>query len=60
MYKLKDLVEVSSSLHLNINGAYVPARPMRMSGIAGWKHRIKAAWAVLTDKADAVVWPNNQ
>jgi len=39
-----------------INGRWVPCRPLS----AGWDYRIKAAWAVLTGRADAFVWPEGQ
>lgn len=40
----------------NINNKWVPARPL--DGPFWW--RIQAAWMVLTGKADAFIWPENQ
>lgn len=38
---------------------WVPSRPDNFK-YESWARRIKAAFLVLTGKADAVVWPNNQ
>jgi hypothetical protein len=53
IYTLKGLLDTATSTSTEINGKWVPCRPMRFT----LKHRIKAAWLVLTDKADAVIWP---
>ena len=47
----------ASTESAEINGRWVAARPL---GFASWSHRIKAAWMVLTGKADAVKWPEGQ
>lgn len=39
-----------------INRRWVPARPLT----GGFRFQLKAAWAVLTGKADAFVWPEGQ
>jgi len=56
IYTLKSLLESAVSTQANINGKWVPVRPL--SGPFSW--RIRAAWLVLTGKADAVIWPENQ
>ena len=56
IYTLKSLLETTVSLQANINGKWVPARPL--AGPLSLK--IRAAWLVLTGKADAVIWPENQ
>jgi len=56
IYTLKSLLEVATGVSSNINGKWVPCRPLR--GPFSW--RLKAAWMVLTGKADAVVWPEGQ
>ncbi|WP_163662076.1 hypothetical protein [Adonisia turfae] len=58
IYELRDLLKRNTQA--NIDGQWVPARPTRLAGVAGLIDRIKGAWAVLTDKADAVRWPESQ
>lgn len=38
------------------DGKWIPVRPVPLSGWHGFKLRIKAAWLVLSNKADAVTW----
>jgi len=56
IYEIEDLLTISQCASANIDGKWVPARPERHSLAV----RIKAAWLVLTDKADAVKWPLGQ
>ena len=56
IYQLGDLLKETQKCHAYIEGAYVPARPL--PGFLST--RIKAAWLVLTGKADAVIWPKGQ
>lgn len=56
LYTLKDLLDIVSHTQTEINGKWVPARPM--SGPFIWK--VKAAWLVLTGKADIIIWPEGQ
>lgn len=60
MYTLKYLVTEAGRNSTEINGKYVPARPLAPSGLWGLKIRIKEAWAVFTGKADAFTWPEGQ
>jgi hypothetical protein len=56
MYTLKYLVTDALNTTKEINGKWLPARPL-----AGpfWA-RLKDAWRVLTGKADAFTWPEGQ
>lgn len=56
VWSLKELFEFANSNQALINGKYVPARPY--GGPFSW--RVKAAWKVLTGKADAFTWPEGQ
>lgn len=56
MYSLKELFEQADSLQAKINDKWVPCRPL--SGPFTW--RVRAAWAVLTGRADAFTWPEGQ
>ena len=56
IYTLRSLLEQTASVQAQINGKWVPVRPLY--GPLSW--RIRAAWLVLTGKADAVIWPENQ
>jgi len=37
-------------------GKWVPARPL----VGPWRWRLRDAWAVLTGRADAFIWPGGQ
>lgn len=41
----------------NFDGRWVPCRPSGMP-LVTW--RVRAAWLVLTGRADALVWPEGQ
>jgi len=60
MWTLNTLIELTQQNKVEIKGRYVPVRPLRMDGLPGLYLRIKDAWAVLTDKADAFKWPGDQ
>ncbi|BAW19104.1 hypothetical protein [Ralstonia phage RP31] len=57
MWGLRSLCETINTTQAQINGRWVPARPQCACGI---KARFRAAWAVFTGRADAVVWPEGQ
>jgi hypothetical protein len=57
IYHLRNLFEMCKTTHVLINGKWVPSRPIVAFGLL---YRIKAAWLVLTKKADAVIWPEGQ
>ncbi len=57
IFFLKDLLEMVDTVSTEINGKWIPARPL---GYPTLGSRLKAAWMVFTGKADAVVWPGEQ
>jgi|GEM_PF-1557053 len=57
LWTLRDLFVFSGRNSAEINGKYVPARPMGWDSIPS---RVKIAWKVFTGKADAVTWPGGQ
>jgi len=60
MWTLKGLIEHASSTQAQINGKWVPARPLPVYGRYGLWLRVQAAWAVLCGKAEAFTWPEGQ
>ena len=56
MYTLENLVKHSNELQCEIDGKWVPARPLP----APFSWRLHDAWQVLTGKADAFTWPEEQ
>jgi len=56
MWNLKDLVRHSSETNAEIDGQWVPARPV----VCCLWCRIRDAVAVLRGRADAVKWPGGQ
>lgn len=56
LWTLRELVERCAHTQANINGKWVPARPIGKPGPS----RLKCAWLVLTGKADAFTWPEGQ
>lgn len=59
-WKLKDLFEFANGTRKEVNGKWIPARPIRLDGFAGVKLRLKLAWRVFTGKVDTVEWPEGQ
>lgn len=57
IWELDGLVETTRALTVEVDGKWIPCRPMSGGGI---RNRIKATWLVWTGKADAVIWPSNQ
>lgn len=47
------LLEQCRSTATEINGKWVPARPLGFSSI---RHRLRATWLVWTGRADALIW----
>lgn len=56
IWNLKSLFDHSASVSAEINGKWVPLRPISGTAIS----RVRAAWFVLTGKADAFTWPEGQ
>jgi len=58
IYSLEWLVK-GNSCQAEINGKWVPARPVGLMGL-NLLERFKVAWEVFVGNADAVVWPEGQ
>lgn len=54
IYSVEWLVKHASECATEVNGRWVPARPL-WSAIGRWRH----AWWVLTGRCDAVWWPED-
>ena len=59
-WMLRELIGHANSTQAEINGKWVPARPLPGYGLYGLRLRMTAAWAVLRGKADAFTWPEGQ
>lgn len=59
IWQLKDLVQSINACSAEINGKWVPARPINYQA-RSLKERIKDAWSVFKGKADAFYWPEGQ
>lgn len=57
IHHLSDILVSASKTRAEINGEWVPARPL---GFSSFSYRCKAAWLVFTGKADALIWPEGQ
>ena len=57
IWKLEDLIKYTKETKAEINGKWVPVRPLYMQPI---RFRVKQAWAVLIGKADSFTWPEGQ
>jgi len=57
IWSIKGLVSHASSCQTEINGRWVPARPVDCRSI--WT-RLKEAWYVFTGKVEAFKWPEGQ
>lgn len=55
LYRVKDITKPDSTIQ--VNGEYVPMRSVRYPCL--WND-IKLAWLVLTRRADAIVWPQDE
>ena len=60
MWTLKDLIIHAKQTQTEINGEWVPARPLSAYGFYGFRLRLSAAWKVLRGVADAFMWPSGQ
>lgn len=56
IWRLDHLINHCRMCSAQINGRWVPARPMAGPLVC----RIRAAWAVLTGRADAFTWSEGQ
>ena len=50
------LIDSYGDCHVEVAGKWYIARPLRLDGIDGVINRIKDAWLVIIDKADAVTF----
>jgi hypothetical protein len=56
VWHLVGLLEHCAQTKALISGKWVPARPLIQPFIV----RLRAAWLVMTGRADAVIWPEKQ
>jgi hypothetical protein len=59
MWQLKDLLRHCSENSAEINGKWVPARPLNYK-YRSFFSKIREAWAVFTGRAAAFRWPEGQ
>jgi hypothetical protein len=59
MWTLRRLVEDCNSCQAEINGKWVPARPINYK-YRTLKEKFREAYAVFTGKADCFTWPEGQ
>lgn len=59
IWNLKDLIKHSSEVLVEVNGEWVPTRPINWR-YESWSKRLKSTWAVLTGSAEAFRWPERQ
>lgn len=57
LWTLEVLTKSYADVATNINGKWVPARPMGYDSIL---HRIRLAFYVFIGRYDALVWPEDQ
>jgi len=57
VWTISGLAKAVSSCSAEINGRWVPARPL---GFASFSSRVRIAWLVFTGRADALIWPEGQ
>jgi hypothetical protein len=57
IYTPQQVARLRSEVKTEIGGQWMEARP---EGFASIRNHLRAAWLVLTGKADAVVWPGGQ
>jgi len=58
LWNLKDLMESANTDAAEIDGEWVPARPITI--FESIRERLHNAWLVFRGKADAVKWPKGQ
>jgi len=59
MWTLKNLIEHTNTTSAEINGKWVPARPINWT-CRTFKERLRESWAVFTGKAEPFIWPEGQ
>lgn len=58
-YTLKELINTCNENSAEINGKWVPARPINYK-YSSLKEKLKECWLVLRGKVDTVIWPGGQ
>ncbi|MHC4616312.1 MAG: hypothetical protein ACYTEQ_01025 [Planctomycetota bacterium] len=59
MWKMYDLMEHARDNKVEINGAWVPSRPIDYQ-CRSFLEKLSEAWAVFTGVADCFKWPRRQ
>ena len=59
MIRLRSVYDIINSTSAEINGKWVPARPINYT-CRNLREKLRDAWMVFTGKADALVWPEGQ
>lgn len=57
LWRLTDLLDCTRRAAVAVDDTYLPARPM---GLASLSNRLWCAYVVLTGRADAVMWPEDE
>lgn len=58
LWTLRGLIDSVNSCSTCIDGQWMPSRPVNHR--YDLRGRVRAAWLVLTGRADAVLWPGGQ
>ena len=59
MWTLRNLIEHCNSNSAEVNGRWVPARPINYT-CRTLKEKFVESWAVFTGRAEAFTWPEGQ
>jgi len=59
MWTLKSLLRSAEQTQAEINGKWVPARPLNWK-CRSFRERLCEAWAVFKGRAEAFTWPEGQ
>jgi hypothetical protein len=54
------LIDSYLGCQTDVGGKWYIARPLRLDGIGGFILKLKDAWLVITDKADAVIFKKSK
>ena len=60
MWDLRALMQCANTTQTEVDGRWVPARPIPLPGIDGLLCRIADAWEVLMGRSEAFKWPEGQ
>lgn len=59
VYTPKDILDDGLTMTTEINGQWVPKRPLGFQGLC-LLTRLKYAWLVFSGRADVLQWPNQE